>query len=85
MVGPDGSITTPQGAHFRIHENGLSPNVAFTSMWDNYPAAVSLPMHYSLKQGDTVWLLVAGSTNPMQTLLSNAEITLKYDDGSQVR
>jgi hypothetical protein len=33
------------------------------------------------KRAETVWLLVCGSTNPMQTRIANAEVRFKYADG----
>jgi len=53
-------------------------NIAFTSLWDNWPPSVSIPIHQSV---DTVWLLVCGSTFPMQTRIANAEVRFRYADG----
>ena len=67
---------TPQHARF------LKPlaykNIAFTSLWDNWPKSVSVPVNAS---GEAVWLLVCGSSNPMQGKISNAVITFRYKDG----
>ena len=78
-----GRLRTPQGGLFGatrlIGPPPLGGNIAFTSQWDAYPTAISL--NVSAKPGDTVWLLVAGSTNPMQTLLPNAQIRFDFSDG----
>ena len=53
-------------------------NIAFTSLWDNWPRSVSVPVG---KRAEAVWLLVCGSTNPMQTRIANAEVRFRYADG----
>lgn len=53
-------------------------NIAFTSLWDNWPTAVTVPVG---RAADTIWLLVAGSTFPMQTQIANAEFRFDYADG----
>jgi len=56
----------------------LKKNIAFTSLWDNWPCSVTVPVG---KQAEAVWLLVCGSTNPMQTRIANAEVRFHYADG----
>ena len=92
-LGGDGRLITPQGAVFdasHLRQSNLPPsqrgggggnNIAFTSMWDNYPTKVTVPVS-NVTAGDSILLLVAGSTNPMQTLLPNAEIRFNFSDGS---
>ena len=48
-------------------------NVAFTSIWDNYPAKIDFPVNQS---GDAAYFLVSGSTNVMQCQIANAVIRL---------
>lgn len=74
----DGSILTPQGVPFAWPEG--SDNIAFTSLWDNFPTSVTVPTH---TKGNGLWLLIAGSTNPMQCQIANAVLRLNYDDGSE--
>jgi hypothetical protein len=71
-----GRIRTPQGAPF-LRFAGRK-NVAFTSLWDNWPRSVRVPVG---KRAETAWLLVCGSTNPMQTRIANAELRFHYADG----
>ena len=81
----NGTIVTPQGARFAFAGKSGAPNILFASQWDNYPAtvAVAAPPAGALLPGATAaWALVAGSTNPMQTLLANAELRFVFDDGS---
>jgi hypothetical protein len=72
----DGRIMTPQNVPFTRWDT--RKNIAFTSLWDNWPRLVRVPVG---KQADTVWLLVCGSTNPMQLRIANAEIRFRYADG----
>jgi len=67
---------TPQGVPFRPF--GDPRNIAFTSLWDNWPAAVVVPV---AETGEVAWILVCGSTFPMQTRIANAEIRFRYADG----
>jgi len=69
-------LVTPQRVRFRKPESGR--NIAFTSLWDNWPDRVSVPVQ---AKGDAVWLLVAGSTTPMQAKIANAVIRFRYADG----
>ncbi len=71
-----GRIVTPQKAVFA--PPGDVRNIALTSLWDNWPRAVTVPVN---KAGDAAWLLVCGSTNPMQGRIANAVLTFHYADG----
>jgi hypothetical protein len=57
-----------------------SNNIIFTSRWDNYPAAVTVPLS---GKAWYAYLLVAGSTNHMQSQFTNAKITVTYTDGQE--
>ncbi len=54
-------------------------NIVFTSMWDNYPDSVVIPLNGKAAHA---YFLMAGSTNPMQSRLVNGAITVHYTDGS---
>jgi len=54
-------------------------NIAFTSQWDNYPESIKVPLS---GKASHVYLLMAGSTNPMQTRLTNGSVVIRYTDGS---
>ena len=79
LLGSGGRINTPQGVPFRWNSD---PNIAFTSRWDNWPHQVSVPVN---QQGDALWFLVCGSTNPMQVRIANAELRMEYADGAVER
>ena len=69
-------LVTPQGVPFKW--GGSNKNVAFASLWDNWPDQVSVPVHQS---GDAAWFLICGSTTVMQGRIANAVLRLKYADG----
>jgi hypothetical protein len=69
-------LVTPQGVPFVL--GGAQKNVAFASLWDNWPDQVSVPVGQS---GDAVWFLICGSTTVMQCRVANAVLRLKYADG----
>ena len=76
LAAPGQPVTTPQGARFGPVIDGK--NIAFTSLWDNWPRQVHLPVNQG---GEAVWLLVCGFTPPMQGRIANAEIRFCYADG----
>jgi hypothetical protein len=79
-----GVIETPQGARFAFAGAAGAPNILFASLWSNFAPAVnvSADARALLPGATTAWVLVAGSTNPMQTLLPNAVLRARYADGS---
>ena len=76
MLTNDNRLVTPQAVPFLWGTAGN--NIAFTSMWDNYPAKIDFPVN---KKGDAVFFLISGSTNVMQCQIANAVIRLNYTDG----
>ncbi|MEI6945716.1 DUF4450 domain-containing protein [Paraflavisolibacter sp. H34] len=54
-------------------------NILYTSLWDNYPDSARVPLSGKAAHA---YLLMAGSTNPMQTRLVNGAVTVVYKDGS---
>jgi hypothetical protein len=57
-------------------------NVLFVSQWDNYPREATVPLS---GKASRVVLLMAGSTNPMQSRIDNGEVVVTYADGSTAR
>ena len=57
----------------------LGQNIIYTSLWDNYPDSVSIPVNSS---GSKLWLLMAGSTNHMQSRIANGIVVAQYKDGT---
>ncbi len=54
-------------------------NIIYTSLWDNYPDSITLPLR---GRGTHLYLMMAGSTNPMQSQFVNAEVRVLYSDGT---
>lgn len=75
------SLLTPSGVRFRWY--GGEDNVAFVSLWDNYPDSLTFPVGGAC--GEAISLLVCGSTNVMQCGVENAVIYINYEDGSRDR
>lgn len=73
-----GNLITPQGVKFRW--SAADKNIAFVSLWDNYPNDMSFKIN---RGGKVISLLVCGSTNMMQCGISNADICLDYDNGER--
>jgi len=59
---------------------GEGPNVACVSMWDNFPSVLDIPL--SGKAAELA-LFFVGVTNPMQSWVENARMTVSYDDNSK--
>ena len=51
----------------------------FTSQWDNYPKEIQVSLNGSASH---VYLLMAGSTNPMQSRITNGEVIVQFTDGN---
>lgn len=73
----DGLLQTKLGIPFRTPSTGS--NIAFTSLWDNYPDSLSLPL---TGKASRAYLLMAGSTNHMQCHIDNGVIRVYYTDGT---
>jgi hypothetical protein len=69
-------LVTAAGARFASPKEDL--NISFTSLWDNWPDKVVVPVH---RTGKAAWLMISGTTNPMQGKIANAVIRFRYQDG----
>ncbi|WP_281337009.1 DUF4450 domain-containing protein [Flavobacterium eburneipallidum] len=72
-------ITSPQGILFQTPSDSNSKNIAFTSMWDNFPDSIAVPLS---GKASHLYLMMAGTTNPMQSRFTNGELTVNYTDGT---
>ncbi|WP_243348217.1 DUF4450 domain-containing protein [Parabacteroides sp. FAFU027] len=72
-------FTTPEGLSFATPSAKGTKNIAFTSLWDNYPKQLSVPL---TGKASHIYLLMAGSTNYMQSRLTNGEVKVYYTDGT---
>ena len=77
-----GRFPLPNGVGFATPGEGGARNVAFVSQWDNYPREVVVALAGRARH---VSLLMAGSTNAMQSRIDNGEVIVTYTDGSSAR
>lgn len=73
----NGVLETKLGIPFQTPAQGH--NVAFTSLWNNYPDSIQIPLK---GKASRAYLLMAGSTNHMQCHIDNGVIRVYYKDGS---
>lgn len=78
-AGPTEQFTTAAGLPFKTPVDSTKKNIAFTSMWDNFPDSVVIPLK---GQASRAHFLMAGSTNTMQSRITNGSIRVNYTDGS---
>lgn len=74
-----GEIKTPNGIPFKTPSDENQKNIIFTSMWDNYPESIHIPLD---GKASHAYFMMAGTTNPMQSRIANGEITINYSDGT---
>jgi hypothetical protein len=77
-----GKVVIPNGVPFQTPTNVDARNIVFTSQWDNYPREASVPIS---GKASHVYLLMAGSSNPMQSRFDNGEVIVTYADGTTER
>lgn len=77
-VGKDGLFDTGVGVKFRLPAEGH--NIAYTSLWDNYPNEMQIPVTNGTYSN--AYLLMAGTTNNMQSRIDNGLVIAQYADGS---
>ena len=73
----DGIFDTGLGVKFASPAEGW--NVAYTSLWDNYPNEISVPLDGKARNA---YLMMAGSTNSMQSRIDNGLVVVAYTDGT---
>ena len=54
-------------------------NIVYTSLWDNYPDSIAIPLKGKARFAN---LLMAGSTNNMQSRIDNGIVVAVYQDGT---
>jgi hypothetical protein len=79
LAGGNNEINLDQHIPFGITGDTNTNNMLFTSQWDNYPKAATIPL---TGRASHAYLVMAGSTNPMQSRLVNGEVRVQYTDGS---
>jgi hypothetical protein len=72
-------FSSPQSILFQTPSDANLKNIVFTSMWDNFPKSISIPLS---GKASHVYLMMAGTTNPMQSRMVNGELAVNYTDGT---
>ncbi len=78
-AGDKNEIVVEGGIPFATPSQTGTKNIVFTSQWDNYPKATAIPLS---GKSSHAYLLMAGSTNPMQSRMTNGEVVVQYKDGT---
>ncbi len=71
-----GRFVVPSGVAFATPEAG--PNVACVSVWENFPSVMTIPLS---GRGSELAVFFVGITNPMQSQVENARLSVRYADG----
>ena len=79
VAGAKNQIKTLAGIPFQTPGDTSSRNIVFTSMWDNYPDSITIPLKGNSSHA---YFLMTGTTNPMQSRIVNGEIIINYTDGT---
>ena len=70
----------PQGIPFSTPGEKEYNNIAFTTLWDNYPTSINIPLN---GKASKAYFLIAASTYYMQSHIVNGEIKIEYTDGQK--
>ena len=80
LAGSRNRFELSQGIPFRTPGSPNTKNIIFTSQWDNYPEEASVPLSGAASHA---YMLMAGSTDPMQSRFQNGMVVVEYEDGSR--
>jgi len=72
-------IVSSKGVPFHTPSDSSLRNVILTSQWDNFPDSVVIPLS---GQASYLYMLMTGTTNPMQSQVMNGMVTIRYTDGT---
>lgn len=78
----DGVFRIGDSLKFLHPVDSNAQDIVFTSMWDNYPDSVSISLQGKARSAH---LMMAGTTNPMQSRFLNGMVEVHYTDGSVER
>lgn len=84
-ISDDNLFDTRLGLRFRLPKEG--ENILYTSLWDNFPDSLTIDIAQTLFEHHSngyryAYLLMAGSTNNMQSRIDNGLVIARYADGS---
>ncbi len=79
---PISGIVLPNGVVLETPGTGDAKNIAFVSQWDNFPREIEIPLS---GKSSGAYLMLAGTTNSMQSQFDNGDVIVTYKDGSTDR
>lgn len=79
LAGTKNEIQLPTGTPLRTPGAAGAKNILFVSQWDNYPRQATVPLRGRARRAV---LLLAGSTNAMQSQFVNGEVVVTYADNT---
>jgi hypothetical protein len=80
LAGRNNSIHLENGTTLQTPSSPEKGNIIFTSLWDNYPDSVTVPVS---GKGKYMAAMLCGSTNHMQSQMENGQLIVTYTDGTQ--
>jgi hypothetical protein len=79
-AGKSNSINLENGVVLQTPSAPGKDNIIFTSLWDNYPDSIVVPIS---GKGKYIAAMLCGSTNHMQSQMENGQLIVTYTDGSK--
>jgi Domain of unknown function (DUF4450) len=79
LAGIANEIRASNGIIFTTPSGTLLNNIVFTSQWNNFPHSATINLWGNASH---IYLLMAGSTNPMQSRIINGLVIISYTDGT---
>lgn len=79
-AGAQNEVKTMRGVPFSTPSDTLQKNILFTSHWDNYPESATVALSGAATH---LYLLMTGTTNPMQSRMTNGFVIVSYTDGTR--
>lgn len=73
------SMGTTEASAIPFRTTDAGRNVAYMSLWDNYPDSITFAL---AGRASHAYLMMVGSTNPMQSQFDNALVYVTYADGT---
>ncbi|MEA3187723.1 MAG: hypothetical protein QOD99_1553 [Chthoniobacter sp.] len=77
-----GRLILPNGVPFQTSDAADTKNIGFVSQWENFPRELAASLS---GKASRLFLLMAGSTNQMQSRIDNGEVIVTYADGTTAR
>jgi hypothetical protein len=79
LAGNGNEVNLDQHIPFALSGDSNANNILFTSQWDNYPDSAVVPLS---GRASHAYLVMAGTTNHMQSRMVNGMIKITYTDGT---